>query len=314
MLYRTLGKTGLRVSLMSFGSGGPSNLGQPAGLSDQGQRELLRRCLELGVNFFDTSTNYGQSEEILGRDLEGVPRDSYILGTKWSHSSGGGVYREADDLAASVESSLRALKTDYVDVMQFHGVLPEEYDDVVARLYPEMTRLREQGKIRYIGFSERFVLDPEHKAAVMALKTHPELWDTIMLKYGILNQQAAREALPLAQQHNVGIINMAAVRVKLPRPDQLEELIEEWKQKAWVPADGVPEKDPLGWLVHDEVDSVVSAGYKFAAERPGVSTVLSGTSSIEHLEHNAAALERPYLPEADSQRLRELFSEVAVYA
>ena len=157
MLYRTLGRTGLQVSLMSFGTGGPSNLGQRTGLSPEGQKNLLRRCLDLGVNLFDTSAQYSESEAILGRSLQGVPRESYLLATKWGHREGDGSFKEPEALAESVESSLRALRTDHIDVMQFHGVLPAEYDVVVERLYPEMQRLREQGKIRHIGLSEQFV-------------------------------------------------------------------------------------------------------------------------------------------------------------
>ena len=314
MLYRTLGRTGLQVSLMSFGTGGPSNLGQRTGLSPDGQTDQLRRCLDLGVNLFDTSAQYSESEAILGRSLQGVPRESYLVATKWAHRAREGSFNEPEALSKSVESSLLALRTDHIDVMQFHGVLPGEYDGVVERLYPEMRRLREQGKIRYIGLSEQFARDPEHKTAVVALKSHPELWDTIMLKYGILNQYAAEEALPLAQQHDVGILNMAAVRIKLPAPELLEELVADWKQRGHIAVDSLPEKDPLGWLVHGEVDSVIGAGYKFAAAHLGVSTVLTGTSSIDHLEQNAAALEDPHLPGPDSARLEELFGRVAEYA
>ena len=213
-----------------------------------------------------------------------------------------------------MENSLRALRTDYVDVMQFHGVVPGHYHEMVERLYPEMARLREQGKVRHVGLSEQFTEDPAHRIGVVALRSHPELWDTVMLKYGILNQAAADEVLPLALEHGVGIINMAAVRIKLPAPALLEELVAEWKADGLIPADSLPEKDPLGWLVHGDVDSVVSAGYKFAAEPPAVSTVLTGTSSIDHLEQNVAALDNPRLAEADSLRLKELFGGIAQYA
>ena len=237
------------------------------------------------------------------------------LATKWSHlGEDRKVIRDTQALAESVGRSLQLLGTDYVDVMLFHALEPGHYHDVVKRLYPAMERLRDQGKVRFIGFSERFILDPRHEAAVLALRTHPQLWDTIMLKYGILNQWAAREALPLALEHGVGIMNMAAVRIKLPNPELLESLIAEWKQRRLIPRDGLQESDPLGWLVRGEVDSVIGAGYKFAADHPGVSTVLTGTSSVEHLEHNVAAIEKPSLPQADNERLVQLFSEIAEYA
>ena len=83
MIYRKLGRTGLRVSLASFGTGGPSSFGQAKGMGASEQNALIRRCLDLGVNLFDTSKNYGDSELILGRALRGVPRDSYHIVTKW---------------------------------------------------------------------------------------------------------------------------------------------------------------------------------------------------------------------------------------
>jgi aryl-alcohol dehydrogenase-like predicted oxidoreductase len=148
----------------------------------------------------------------------------------------------------------------------------------------------------------------------LALKTDPELWDVIELKYGVLNQLPAKEMFPIAQEHGVGIMNMAAIRVKLPDPALLVELMSEWKASGYIGDDSVPDSDPLGWLVHAEVDSVVAAGYKFAADHPAVATVITGTTDLDHLEANAAALEKPYLPDADTQRVRELFGHIVEYA
>ena len=150
-------------------------------------------------------------------------------------------------------------------------------------------------------------------AAEIALTSQPELWDVIMLKYGILNQNADREILPLAQKNNVGIMNMASVRIKLPDPQHLEELIQEWKKKGYVEKDAVPDTKPLDWLIRNEVTSVVDAGYRFAAEPPSIATVVSGTANINHLEENAKSLESPFLPTEDSQRLKHLFNEIVEY-
>jgi len=324
MHYRTLGKTGLKVSLMGFGTGGPGGFGGAGNLTPSQHSALIRRCLSLGVNLFDTSARYGESEEILGRSLAGVRRDSYLLSTKWSHAMAwsppgvggedGAVRKDPQALAEGVDSSLRRLRTDYIDIMLLHGLRVEQYEEVCERFCPVMKRLQEQGKIRFIGLSERFIADPAHRAAALALRTHPALWDVVMLKYGILNQYAAKEALPLALEHGVGVMNMASVRVKLTRPERLRELVADWKRRSLIGAGSLPDADPLGWLVHDEVDSVISAGYKFAADHPAVSTVLTGTTNTGHLEVNAAALERPYLPEADRRRLAELFGEIAEHA
>ena len=314
MEYRTLGKTGLKVSLAAFGTGGPSQFGQRKGLEQRQQTALVRRCLELGVNLFDTHEGYGDSERILGKALRGVPRDSYHLVTKWAYHRDGGTGQDAAAFGASVERSLRRLNTDYVDVMMIHGILAAEYDDVVERFVPTLERLCDAGKVRYKGFSTRYIADPAQEILPVALRSHPELWDVVMLKYGILNQIVTKEALPLAMEHDIGVLNMASVRIKLPVPELLEELISEWKDKGYIPEDGLPAHNPLGWLAHGEVDSVVSAAYKFAADHPAVHSVITGTSSMEHLEANIAALEKPRLPKEDSARLKSLFSDIAEYA
>jgi aryl-alcohol dehydrogenase-like predicted oxidoreductase len=212
------------------------------------------------------------------------------------------------DLQRSLDRSLQRLGRDTIDVYQLHGIIPAAYREVVDRFYPEMQRAQQAGKIRFLGITERFFADPAHEMLPMALQE--DLFDTIMLKYGILNQAAAREVLPLAQERNVGVLNMASIRVKLSVPAQLEALIAEWKAAGKIPADSLPEQDPLGFLVHGDVDSVVSAGYRFAAEPPAISTVLTGTANLHHLERNVAALLRPPLPEADSARLRALFGDL----
>ena len=198
--------------------------------------------------------------------------------------------------------------------MFFHSLRAIDYGIVVDRFYPTMEKLREQGKIRFIGLSTSYKADPQQTAASVALKMNPKLWDVIMLKYGILNQLAAKEMLPLALDHDIGIMNMAAVRIKLPDQKLLDELIAKWKEAGHISNNSISSNDPLGWLVHDDVDSVISAGYKFAAEHPAVSTVLTGTANVSHLESNVAALEKPSLLATDTQRLKNLFGDIVEYA
>ena len=87
MLYRTLGRTGLRVSLLGIGTGGPSNFGQSTGVPEADIHRLVKRALDVGVNIFDTAAGYRDSEAILGRALKGVPRDGYYLATKFNPSA-----------------------------------------------------------------------------------------------------------------------------------------------------------------------------------------------------------------------------------
>ena len=316
MHYRTLGRTGIRVSLLSQGTGGPSMFGQNRGAAQAEQNRLIRRCLDLGVNLFDTHEGYKDSEEILGRALDGVPRDSYSLVTKWTYPRDGDPNGERDpeDLARSVERSLRRLNTDHIEVLLLHGLLPEHHDMAVERYGPILDRLRDEGKIGYRGLSTRYFADPEQRGALTGLKRAPEFWDVVMLKYGILNQWMAREALPIALEHNVGILNMAAVRIRLPNPALLAETIAEWKSRGLLSRDSLPDVDPLGWLARGDVKSVIDAAYKFAAEHPAISSVITGTSNLAHLEANVRAMEAPYLPQADRVRVERIFSRIAEYA
>lgn len=322
MQYRRLGRTGLDVSLAGFGTGGPSRMGQAAGLDFAAQDALIHRALDLGITLFDTAMAYGRSEELLGQALADVPRDRYVLTTKLSltrsPADGGIVAADAnpddalipaEEVAPRCEASLRRLGVDVVDVYQLHGVPPSLYPAVVERLYPALEQLRQAGKVRFIGITETMAQDPGHAMLEQAVPSG--LWDTVMLKYGILNQSAAQTVLPLCQQHDVGVLNMAPVRVKLTRPPELVAQLADWRARGLLPADALPGDDPLGWLVHDGVTSVIDAGYRFAADHPAISTVLTGTGSIAHLEANVTSLLAAPLPEADKTRLRALFGHIA---
>ncbi|MCC6627497.1 MAG: aldo/keto reductase [Chloroflexi bacterium] len=321
MQHRALGHTGLSVSLAGLGTGGPSQFGQSGQLSFAEQDALLHRALDLGITIFDTAMAYGDSEELLGRALADVPRDRYVLTTKltptrvpratYTTTPPGDTAADLiapDDVADLCRASLRRLGVDAIDVYQVHGVTPDLYPAVVDRLYPALVRLREQGLIHCIGITERFFQDPAH--AMLAQAVPSGLWDTVMLKYGLLNQAAANTILPLCVRHGVGVLNMAPVRVKLTRPDELAALLADWRARGLLAPDALPADDSLGWLVHGGVTSVIDAGYRFAAEPAAISTVLTGTARIAHLESNVASLLAAPLPAADAARLRAVFGHL----
>ena len=310
MLYRTLGKSGIPVSLVSFGGGGPSQFGKAAGLTASQRRGLIARALDLGINLIDTSANYGDSEVWLGNALKGIPRDSYLIATKWSWKEGGGDgLPDRDRLVASVERSLKRLNVDAIDVMQIHGISIDIYHQITDRYAPTLLKLKEQGKTRLIGFSEMMTIDPKHETPRIALEQHPDVWDTIMLKYGILNQYAAKHVLPLAEQHGVGILNMAPVRYTLTRPDEYLQQLETWRTESEIDVDHPKLRDGLDWLITEQAPSIIAAGYKFAASHPAISTVITGTSNIHHLEDNIAALEDPSLPDEHMALLTDLLGD-----
>src|SRR6266536_3264810 len=128
MQYRRFGRTGLQVSIMGLGSGGPSQLGQSSGVPEEDAHRVVRRALDLGINLIDTAADYRDSEAILGRALRGVPRDSYVLCTKFNPVRGRtadpadeSALKSEQDFLDSLERSLQRLGTDHVDLLELHG-------------------------------------------------------------------------------------------------------------------------------------------------------------------------------------------------
>lgn len=311
MEYRILGRTGLKVSSMGLGSGGPSQFGQRSGIPEAEIHRLVRVALDEGINLFDTSAAYGESEALLGRALEGSRRENYYLATKFPphEERTGGPFRGAQEMQESLERSLRRLKVESLDLFQFHGVRPEDYQVVCEELVPAAEKLRKEGKFRFLGVSERYATDGGgHSMLLQALKDGH--FDTIMVGYNLLNPSAEREVLPLAAQKNIGVLVMCAVRRVLASPDRIRELIADLKGRGIIDRDSLPDDNPLGWLVQGEVDSIPAAAYKFVHAHPAVSCLLSGTSRIEHLRANLAAVLGPPLPEAGMARLRAVFGQV----
>ena len=311
MHYRTLGKSGIKVSLASYGGGGPSQFGSAAGLTADQRRNLISRALDLGINMFDTAANYGDSEVQLGQALNGVPRDSFLIATKWTWKTADGILPHTDSVVASVEQSMKRFNTDVIDIMQIHGIRPENYFELTERYAPALQNLKKQGKVRLIGFSEMMTDDSKHTVPQTALEEHPHVWDTIMLKYGILNQYAAKEILPLALKHGVAILNMAPVRFTLTRQHEYAQLLQNWRNEGDIDVDHPKLRDGLDWLITEDAPTIIAAGYKFAADHHGISTVITGTSNIKHLEENIAAFENPTLPDDHTELLKKLLGNSA---
>jgi L-galactose dehydrogenase len=159
--YRTLGRTGLRVSVMGLGGGGHSRLGLGYDAGERNAEALVREALDLGINIIGTAESYG-TEPAVGRAVQGVRREALVLCTKKSMTREGSVISPAD-LRRGLEESLRRLRTDYVDVYQLHGVHPDHYEHAREVLVPCTLELREQGKVRFLGITELFGTDPQHR-------------------------------------------------------------------------------------------------------------------------------------------------------
>jgi aryl-alcohol dehydrogenase-like predicted oxidoreductase len=307
MDYVTLGRTQLPVSVLGLGGGGHSRLGQAAGCGEDESVAIVRRALEMGVNFIDTAEAY-RTEEIVGRAVRGLPRERIVISTKKSIDRGGRVVTPAE-LTRGLEASLGRLGMDYVDVYHLHGVLPEQYDEAREALVPEMLKLREAGKIRFLGITERFVPDPGHGTLSRAVLD--DCWDVLMVGFNILNQSARRRVLAGAMEKDLGILVMFAVRNALSRPERLVEVVGELIAEGRLDGEAIDPADPLGFLLRDGVaTSLPDAAYRFCRAESGVHVVLSGTGSVEHLEQNVASVLSPPLPFAVRERLERMFDGV----
>jgi len=303
--YLTLGRTGLRVSVLGLGGGGHSRLGQRTGASEDESTAIVRRALELGVTFVDTAEAYG-TEALIGAALRGYPRTDVVLSTKKSMMVGGRLITAAE-LVRGLEGSLSRLRTDYVDIYHLHGVRAEQYDQAVAELVPAMLRLREQGKVRFLGITEAFSIDPGHHMLARAI--HDPYWDVVMLGFNILNQSARDRVLAEARRSAIGVLNMFAVRDALSEPDKLRQTIAELIEQSLVDADAIDPQDPLGFVLA-AAESLPDAAYRFCRAERGIHVVLSGTGNVRHLEQNIASILRPPLPDPIHQRLVDLFARV----
>lgn len=306
MEYCTLGRTGLKVSVAGLGCGGPSRLGLRANKSEKEAVALVRQAIDLGVNFLDTAEVYG-TEEIIGRAVQEIPRERVVISTKKAFPLSDPA-NPAGELRKGLEQSLKRLKTDYIDIYHAHGVEPQDYAYVSDRLVPAMLKLKEEGKIRFLGITEAFVEDTKHHMLQQALED--DHWDVVMVGFNILNQSARTVVLSRTLKKNIGVLVMFAVRRALSQPARLKEIWAELKQKGLVDA-GSNVDDPLEFLIKEGSSSAIpEAAYRYCRHEPGAHVVLTGTGNADHLKANVESLQKSALPEAARRRLREIFARV----
>ena len=306
MEYRQLGRTGLRVSLMALGCGGPSRLGLSTGRTTAQSAAVVQAALDAGVNVIDTATAY-QTEPLVAAGLRGRPRDRVVLSSKRGLSADGGELLSGAELEAAVEASLRRLETDYIDIYHLHGVSPEQYPHARDEMVPALQRLQAAGKVRFLGITERFGSDTEHRMLRHGLADG--LFDVVMVGFNMLNQTARDTVLRVAGEHGVGTMIMFAVRRAFSRPQRLRELLAELAGRGEVAPELAAADDPLRFLSAEAAD-LAEAAYRYCSFQPGASTVLSGTGNLDHLQRNVASFARGPLSAAAMARIDRLFARV----
>ena len=317
MQYNPLGRTGLNVSRVGFGGGG---IGQVWGATTREEAvKAVHRALDLGINYFDVAPAYGdgKAEEALGIALEGRS-EGVIIGTKVRvpvnnlGDATGAVQR-------SMETSLRLLKRDSVDILHVHnrftenrGDVPNSLsaDDVMGPVLKAYQAVQQAGKTRFIGLSAM-----DHH--VPTLKTIMESgdWDTVLAYYNLLNWTAQLPPPPgaalfdngqnilLAKKHNMGVIGIrshaaGALTSGVDRP---------------VPPDNdllrqdVASVAQLGFLLDGNIKTLSQAATVFCLMNEDIHTTVPGVKNRAETEEMAGCIDLAPFSEAQMTRLKELY-------
>lgn len=274
IIYRTLGKTGLRVPVISFGVMRSDNPG------------LCKAAYEKGIRLFDTANGYqnGNNETMLGNVFKDIPRDSFYLATKVKAA---GMTREglptaettADDFLAKFSESMSRLKMDYVDILYVHDISNIEYLKYKPILNA-VKKLKKDGKARFVGFSTH-----RNEPAVIEAASESKDWDVILTSYNFL--QAYRKELDAAVKKaaaaGIGIVAMKTL------------------------AGG-------GFLDKEKTKPInTGAAIRWVLSNPDIHTTIPGMTQFDQLESNARLLTDISLTEQDKRDLMLAATEPGLF-
>ncbi|GAB4566074.1 MAG: aldo/keto reductase [Anaerolineae bacterium] len=273
MIYKTLGKTGLQVSVISFGA---SPLGNEFGTTDPAEgKRAVHYAIDHGINYFDVSPYYGRTlaETRLGEALEGH-RHKVYLATKVGRYDLDRFDFSAQRVMTSVEESLRRLRTDYIDVFQAHDIEFGDREQIINETLPAMFKLKEQGKVRFVGITGY----PLHLLRDVAEATDI---DTILTycRYNLMDTTMDEVLTPLARRKGIGLINASPLHMRVltekgapdwhPAPRRVLEVAQ--RAAEFCKARGV---------------DIAELALQFALQHPDVATTLVGMSKVAHVERN----------------------------
>jgi L-galactose dehydrogenase len=275
MEYATLGHTGLRVSKLGFGG---SPLGNEFGETDPAEAERAVHCaIDLGINYFDVAPYYGRTlaETRLGAALVGR-RDRVVLATKCGRFDVAKFDFSAARIRASIDESLRRLRTDYLDVFLAHDIEFVGANQIIEEAIPTMRELQRAGKTRFIGITG-LQLNMLRKVAEAAPV------DAILsyCRYNLLITDMDDLLTPFAKLHGIGLINASPLHMGILTPNG---------PPPWHPAS--PEVKEAGReMVRFCEQQGVPASHlalQFCLAHPYVATTLAGMSTVDQVRQNVA--------------------------
>jgi aryl-alcohol dehydrogenase-like predicted oxidoreductase len=290
MQYRTLGRTGIQVSPYALGT---LMFATSMGNAPEDSARIIGKALDAGINFLDTADAYGDSEDVVGRALEGR-RDEVVLATKFSRPTGQDPNHQGASrrwIVTAVERSLRRLRTDHIDLYQLHR--PDPRTDIEETL-SALTDLIRSGKVRAIGASGTPASDIV-EAQWVAERRGLARFHTEQPVYSILNRGIEREVLPTTQRFGMGTLvwgplgqGLLTGRVRknehndLRRAGLVRHLSDEHR------LDVVEKLIPLAAEAGLPMTHLAMA---FTIVHPGVTSALLGARTMDHLDDLLAGLD-----------------------
>ena len=294
-----IGKSGLVSSVLGLGGGSSGRFGLVKGTRSDANR-LIHTAIDLGIDFFDGAGLAGGVDEVLADGL-GKRRADVVLSTKvhlgpdpylstplanrasfWIARRAGWVCSGAA-LRRRVELTLRALRSEWIDILHLHAVTPVQYPKAVERILPELLNMVEEGKLRAIGLTEGFLSDPGHHMLQVAARDGH--FDILMAGFNFINPTAARTVFEPGRRGGLGLVGMFALRGvnAFAGTKAMIELLEE-----------------------AQASSLADLAYRYARHHSGMDVVLTGTGDADHLRRNVAAIMAPPLPDNMVDRLKSM--------
>ena len=298
MKRRTLGSTGLSVGVVGLGTW---QFGGEWGKNfEQAEVDaMFRRGRELGVNLIDTAECYGDhlSEEFIGKALQNLGgRDDWVVATKFGHKFHGNFDRteprEPADVREQVETSLKSLKIDTVDLLQYHSWGDEDFfDDDVLR---ELEKLKSEGKYRHLGNS----VGSNTNAAQVAASRDRGI-EFIQIIYNRLDQGPEAEVFDLCEKQNLGVLARVPLASgflagKYEPGHDFDEKEVRGRQDAEKRDEKLREVQAIktgeyAREVDPDATSMATWALAWCLKHPAVTSVIPGVKSVEQVEGNAAA-------------------------
>jgi aryl-alcohol dehydrogenase-like predicted oxidoreductase len=310
MQYRTLGRTGVKVSPLCLGT---MNFPTPSGAKES--IEIINRALDGGINFIDTANVYngGESEKIVGRALkENGRRDEVVLATKVFGVVGEGPNENGVSryhIIKACEDSLRRLQTDHIDLYQLHRPGLDVPQDETLRAFDDLVRA---GKVRYIGCSTHpawMVME----ALATSEKFNLARYVSEQPPYNLLDRRIENELVPLAQKYNLALLpwsplagGILAGRYNDPKnyPDGSRASKGEWFARR-VNQAGIEVARVVDTMAQERGLTITQLALLWVKDQPAVTAPIIGPRTLEHLEDALGILDKD-LDEADIPLFDEL--------